>query len=368
MPRRSQERLTGKLRSFPTMWPPAIRSKSTSRTARAAYRNRVVSTILSTGTGLPSETPLADSVIYEMHVKGFSFRNPDIPEEPSRHLRRPRASLQASTYLRISGITAVELLPIHHFIDEGHLVEKGLTRLLGIQHAGLFCADVALLLLRETRGGQVREFKEMVKALHAAGIEVILDVVYNHTCEGNHLGPMLSWKGIDNATYYRLMRGRTAVLTWTIRDRQFAERAQSASAEDDHGFAALLGNAHARGRIPLRPGGYAGARTARREQAVVVLRHHSPGPDTGRSEADCRAVGRGRRRIPGGAVPCSCGRSGTGNIATLCAGSGRATQDSYQISRIGLRDQAICTSSTGASLTQASISLPRMMDSRCVTW
>ncbi len=105
---------------------------------------------------------------------------------------------------------------MHHFIDEGHLVDKGLTRLLGIQHARLFCADVALQLVGRP-GGQVREFKEMVKALHAAGIEVILDVVYNHTCEGNHLGPMLSWKGDVQHDILPAGGGRPAAITWTTR-------------------------------------------------------------------------------------------------------------------------------------------------------
>jgi isoamylase len=149
------------------------------------------------------ETPLADSVIYEMHVKGFSYRNPEVPE----NLRGTYAGLAhpaSIEYLKNLGVTAVELLPIHHFIDEGHLVEKGLTDYWGYNTLGYF-APMSRYCSCGDRGGQVREFKEMVKALHAARIEVILDVVYNHTCEGNHMGPMLSWKGIDNATYYRLV-------------------------------------------------------------------------------------------------------------------------------------------------------------------
>ena len=149
------------------------------------------------------ETPLPDSVIYETHVKGFSYRNPAVPEE----LRGTYAGLghEASiAYFKDLGITAVELMPIHHFIDEGHLVEKGLTDYWGYNTLGYF-APTSRYCSCGDQGEQVREFKEMVKALHAAGIEVILDVVYNHTCEGNHLGPMLSWKGVDNTTYYRMM-------------------------------------------------------------------------------------------------------------------------------------------------------------------
>jgi isoamylase len=151
------------------------------------------------------ETPLADSVIYEVHVKGFSVRNPMVPER----LRGTYAGLaheSSINYFKRLGITAVELLPIHHFIDEGHLVDKGLSDYWGYNTLGYF-APMSRYSSSGDRGGQVREFKEMVKAFHAAGIEVILDVVYNHTCEGNHMGPILSWKGVCNATYYRTVDG-----------------------------------------------------------------------------------------------------------------------------------------------------------------
>jgi isoamylase len=151
----------------------------------------------------PLDTPLADSIIYELHVRGFSMGNPDVPEA----LRGTYAGLahEASIdYLKRLGITAVELLPIHHFIDEGFLLDRGLRDYWGYNTLGFF-SPMARYSSSGDRGGQVREFKEMVKALHAAGIEVILDVVYNHTCEGNHLGPMLSWKGVCNTTYYRLV-------------------------------------------------------------------------------------------------------------------------------------------------------------------
>jgi isoamylase len=157
------------------------------------------------GDDSPPETPLADSVIYEVHVKGFSVRNPMVPEK----LRGTYAGLaheSSINYFKKLGITAVELLPVHHFIDEGHLVDKGLSDYWGYNTLGYF-APMSRYSSSGDRGGQVREFKEMVKALHAAGIEVILDVVYNHTCEGNHMGPMLSWKGVCNATYYRTVEG-----------------------------------------------------------------------------------------------------------------------------------------------------------------
>jgi isoamylase len=149
------------------------------------------------------DLPLADSVVYEVHVRGFSMRNPEIPEK----LRGTYAGLShevSINFFKKLGITAVELLPIHHFIDEGHLVDKGLTDYWGYNTLGFF-APMSRYSSAGDAGGQVNEFKQMVKALHAAGIEVILDVVYNHTCEGNQLGPTLSWRGLCNSTYYWLM-------------------------------------------------------------------------------------------------------------------------------------------------------------------
>ncbi|MDE1156236.1 MAG: glycogen debranching protein GlgX [Acidobacteriaceae bacterium] len=153
------------------------------------------------GEDCPPETPIAESVIYEMHVRGFSKRNPDVPEE----LRGSYAGLACDAsieYLQKLGVTAVELLPVHHFIDEGHLLDRNLRDYWGYNTLGYF-APMARYSSSGDDGQQVLEFKNMVKRLHAAGIEVILDVVYNHTCEGNEKGPMLSLKGVDNTTYYR---------------------------------------------------------------------------------------------------------------------------------------------------------------------
>jgi glycogen operon protein len=142
------------------------------------------------------------TVIYETHVKGLTMRHPDVPDE----LRGTYAGLASEpviAYLTDLGVTAVELLPVHHIVDESFLVDRGLSNYWGYSTIGYF-APHSPYSSAGSRGGQVREFKEMVKALHAAGIEVILDVVFNHTAEGNHLGPMLSFKGIDNSGYYRL--------------------------------------------------------------------------------------------------------------------------------------------------------------------
>ena len=148
------------------------------------------------------ETPWADTVIYEVHVKGFTQRCPGVAE----HLRGTYAGLasdEALEHLTSLGVTAVELLPIHHIADEHFLHDRGLTNYWGYSSIG-YLAPHAPYAATGTRGEQVREFKGMVKALHGAGIEVILDVVYNHTAEGNELGPMLAFRGIDNASYYRL--------------------------------------------------------------------------------------------------------------------------------------------------------------------
>ena len=149
------------------------------------------------------ETPWHDTVIYEVHVRGFTKLHPGVRED-LRGSFAGVASEAAIDYLRSLGITAVELLPVHHNADEHHLVERGLTNYWGYSSVG-FLAPHALYSATGRRGEQVKEFKGMVKALHRAGIEVILDVVYNHTPEGNHLGPMLSFRGIDNSSYYRLM-------------------------------------------------------------------------------------------------------------------------------------------------------------------
>jgi isoamylase len=149
------------------------------------------------------ETPWHETVIYEAHVKGFTQLNPHVRED-LRGTYAGLASEAAVDYLVSLGVTAVELLPVHHIADEQFARDKGLTNYWGYSSIG-FLAPHALYAATGTRGEQVREFKGMVKALHRAGIEVILDVVYNHTAEGNHLGPMLSFKGVDNASYYRLV-------------------------------------------------------------------------------------------------------------------------------------------------------------------
>ncbi|MBN1210538.1 MAG: glycogen debranching protein GlgX, partial [Myxococcaceae bacterium] len=150
----------------------------------------------------PPATPLNRSLLYELHVKGFTKLHPDVPPL-LRGTYEGLAQPAVLEHLQRLGVTAVELLPIHASVDESFLVRKGLTNYWGYNTLGFFAPD-ARYSHCGSLGGQVTEFKQMVKALHRAGIEVILDVVYNHTCEGNHQGPTLSFKGLDNAAYYRL--------------------------------------------------------------------------------------------------------------------------------------------------------------------
>ncbi len=167
-------------------------------------RSVVVDTAFSWGDDRRPRIPWHKTVIYEVHVKGFTARHPEVP----RALRGTYAGLvspPAIQHLRRLGVTAVELLPVHHSVTPKHLIDRNLTNYWGYDSIG-YLAPEARFSAAGGRGEQVAEFKTMVKALHRAGIEVILDVVYNHTAEGNQLGPTLCFRGVDNAAYYRLVQ------------------------------------------------------------------------------------------------------------------------------------------------------------------
>ena len=150
----------------------------------------------------PPDHPWHRSLIYEVHVRGFTMRHPGVPPQ-LRGTYAGFAHPAALEHLKRLGVTAVELLPVHAFTDDAYLTDRGLRNYWGYATLGFFAPEQRYAS-SGTRGEQVNEFKQMVKTLHRAGIEVILDVVYNHTAEGNHLGPTLSLKGLDNLTYYRL--------------------------------------------------------------------------------------------------------------------------------------------------------------------
>src|SRR5690349_20317249 len=168
-----------------------------------ATRSVVVNPFFDWANDRPLRIPFHQTVIYEAHVKGMTQRHPGIPDD----VRGTYSGLAHPTmikHFKELGVTAVELMPVHQFVHDSTLVDRGLKNYWGYNTIGFFAPhnDYASF---GGHGGQVQEFKSMVKALHAAGIEVILDVVYNHTAEGNHLGPTLSFRGIDNPAYYRLV-------------------------------------------------------------------------------------------------------------------------------------------------------------------
>ncbi len=169
--------------------------------AHAMPRCKIIDSAFTWGEDRRPDVPWHDMVIYELHVRGFTIRHPDVPA----NLRGTYAGLATAPvieYLQRLGVTTVELMPVHSFVDDRHLVERGLRNYWGYNTIGFFAPDA-----RYSASGKVNEFKTMVKTLHSAGIEVILDVVYNHTAEGNELGPTLCFRGVDNAAHYRLVAG-----------------------------------------------------------------------------------------------------------------------------------------------------------------
>ncbi|MEX1271709.1 MAG: glycogen debranching protein GlgX, partial [Acidimicrobiia bacterium] len=179
--------------------------------APAALRSVVVDHAFDWGDDTAPAIPIADSVIYEVHVKGLTARHPDVPEE----LRGTYAGLAHPAvieHLRALGVTTVELLPIQHFVHDQFLLDRGLRNYWGYNTIGFFAPHLEYAATDDP----ISEFKGMVRLLHAAGLEVILDVVYNHTAEGNHLGPTLAFRGYDNQAYYRLdPSNRAHYLNWT---------------------------------------------------------------------------------------------------------------------------------------------------------
>jgi isoamylase len=171
--------------------------------ARGIPKSVVVDSTFDWGNDRSPEVPWSDTIIYEAHVKGLTKLHPEVPE----NLRGTYAGLMCEPvieHLKQLGVTSVELLPIHHFVNDSYLVDKGLSNYWGYNSIGYFAPD-ARYSASGCTGQQVIEFKKMVQALHAAGLEVILDVVYNHTAEGNHLGPTLCFRGVDNRIYYNLV-------------------------------------------------------------------------------------------------------------------------------------------------------------------
>ncbi len=160
---------------------------------------RVIDPAFTWGRDRPTQRPWHETIVYEMHVKGFTMQHPDVPDE-ARGTFGGLSSAPVVAYLRDLGITAVELLPVHAFVHDRHLIERGLRNYWGYNTIGFFAPHPEYL-----SKSSLGEFKTFVQVMHEAGIEVILDVVYNHTAEGSHMGPTLSFRGIDNRSYYYLM-------------------------------------------------------------------------------------------------------------------------------------------------------------------
>jgi isoamylase len=192
-------------------WAPAVYSyqfgspgeRNDEDSAPYVPRSVVVNPYFDWGADRPPGTPYHESVIYEAHVRGLTRMHPQIPEA-ERGTYLGMAHPAVIEHLQGLGVTAVELMPVHQFVTDAFLTERGLANYWGYNTIGFFAPHNAYAFTRD-RGEQAQEFRSMVRTLHEAGIEVILDVVYNHTAEGNHLGPTLSLRGIDNAAYYRLV-------------------------------------------------------------------------------------------------------------------------------------------------------------------
>jgi glycogen operon protein len=182
--------------------PDADLSRDERNSASSVPKCVVIDPTFHWGNDVFPRTPWHKTLIYELHVKGFTARHPDVPQ-PLRGTYAGLTCPEIIDYFHSLGVTALELLPVHQCLVEKHLLDRGLTNYWGYNSIGFFAPDVRYAS-SGVRGQQVTEFKTMVKTLHREGIEVILDVVYNHTGEGNHLGPTLCFRGIDNAAYYRL--------------------------------------------------------------------------------------------------------------------------------------------------------------------
>ncbi|CAH2604228.1 Glycogen operon protein GlgX homolog [Rhodovastum atsumiense] len=196
--------LVGELRWDPAVFGYTLESGDdltfdTRDSARFVPKCRVIDPAFTWGHDARPNVPWERTIVYETHVRGFTRRHPAVPE-PLRGTFAGLAVAEVIDHIRRLGVTSVELLPVHAFINDSMLLDKGLTNYWGYNTIGFFAPDV-----RYTATHAINEFKEMVAHLHAAGLEVILDVVYNHTAEGNERGPTLSFRGIDNASYYRLL-------------------------------------------------------------------------------------------------------------------------------------------------------------------
>ena len=342
-------------------------SSSTTRTARPAIPKSVVvdDALRLGGRRARRKRPWGETVIYETHVKGFTMQHPGVREDlrgtyaglaseaAIEHLRRPR---------RHRGRAAARAPHRRRALPR----RAGPDELLGLLVDRLPRAARRRTRRAGRRGEQVREFKGMVKALHRAGIEVILDVVYNHTAEGNHLGPMLSFKGVDNKSYYRLSPDdQRHYMDYTGTGNTLDARVPSVLRLIMDSLRYFVDRVPRR-RLPLRPRQRAGARALRRRPALGVLRRHPPGPGALAGQAHRRAVGRRARRLPGRQLPGAVDRVERHvprRRARLLARRRRRSPSSPPASPA----RATSTRTTAARRSRRSTSSPRTTASRCAT-
>ena len=326
----------------------------------------VVDSAFTWGDDRRPRTPWHQTVIYEMHVRGFSKLQTRLPER-IRGTYEALTTDAAISHLLKLGVTAVELMPVHHHSYDRHLVERGLTNYWGYNTLAFFAPNIRYAADR-TPTGTVREFKRMVRALHNAGLEVILDVVYNHTAEGNHLGPTLSLRGIDNRAYYRLLAENPRYYldftgcgnTLNMQSPQVLQLIMDSLRYwvlEMHvdGFRFDLASALARELYEVD-----------RLGAFFDIIHQDPVLSQVKLIAEPWDLGAGGYQV-GQLSRCS-GPSGTASTATRCGASGAATAASCPSSPPGSPAATISTSRAAAGRTRASTSSPPTTDSRCATW
>ena len=285
-------------------------------------------------------------MIYEVHVKGFTILHPEVPPA----LRGTYAGLATApviNYLKRLGVTAVELMPVHCFVDDRVLIEKGLRNYWGYNTIGFFAPEP-----RYSATGTVSEFKTMVKTLHSAGIEVILDVVYNHTAEGNQLGPTLSFRGIDNSVYYRLMPDDARYY------RDYTGTGNTLNMRHPRVLQLIMDSLrywvlemHVDGfRFDLAATLARELHEVDRLGAFLDIIHQDPVLSQVKLIAEPWDLGEGGYQV--GKFP-SAGQNGTTVIATLYAPIGKVTEASSASLRIASLDPAISTLAADVGLTPA---------------
>ena len=271
--------------------------------ARFMPKARVIDPAFTWGADSPPRTAFDQSLIYEMHVRGFTKQHPGVPER-LRGTFRGLIQPEVIRHIKSLGVTAVELMPIHMFINDDHLLNKGLTNYWGYNTLGFFAPDRRFASVYDFA---FSEFKEMVSHLHANGLEVILDVVYNHTAEGNEFGPTFSFKGIDNYSYYRLLKDKPRFYindTGTGNTLNLSHPRVLQMVTDSLRYWV---RGHARRRLPLRPRHHPRARGPRLRRGRRLPRFLPAGPGAVVRQTDRRAVGLRPRRLPGRPLPAGLG-------------------------------------------------------------